>query len=99
MPNRRSKAQHDFGYTTYELAFKKKNCELLDVELNAAERRAILRQHVAELDQPKSSERPAGVGADDAIDETLYEVRAQLNASGLDTGRIDALIEQRKANG
>jgi hypothetical protein len=93
------RAQHDFGYTTYELAFKKKNCELLDVELNAAERRAILRQHVAELDQPKSSERSVGVGAnDDAIDEALYEARAQLNASGLDTSRIDALIEQRKAN-
>jgi len=95
------KAQRDFGYTTYELAFKKKNCELLDVELSAAERRAILRQHIAELDQPRSSERATGLGSDvsdDLIDEALYEKRAQLNASGLDTSRIDAVIDQRKAN-
>jgi hypothetical protein len=95
------KAQHEFGYTTYLLAFKRKNCELLDVELNAAERRAILRQHVAELDEPKSCERPVGLGADasdEVIDEALYEKRAQLNASGLDTSRIDAVIERRKAN-
>jgi len=94
------KAQRDHGYATYELAFAKKKCEMLDVELNAAERRAILRQHIAELDQANSSDRLAGSGGDasnDAIDEALYEKRSQLNASGLDTSRIDTLIEQRRS--
>jgi hypothetical protein len=92
------KAQRDHGYTTYELAWKKKYCDLLDVELSTAERRAILRQHMAEL------EEPVGGGltdqTDNAIDDALYEKRAQLNASGLDTSKIDAELERRKtANG
>jgi hypothetical protein len=94
------RAQRDHGYATYELAFARKKCEMLDVELNAAERRAILRQHVAELDQANSAERVPGLGtgaSDDMIDDALYEKRAQLNASGLDTSRIDAVIERRKS--
>jgi hypothetical protein len=95
------RAQRDFGYSTYELAFKKKNCEILDVELNAAERRAILRQHMAELEQSGSPRARSGLASDasdDVIDDALYEKRAQLNASGLDTSRIDAIIEQRKTS-
>ena len=37
-------AQRDHGYSSYELEWKKRTCEMLDVELSAAERRAILRQ-------------------------------------------------------
>jgi hypothetical protein len=37
-------AQRQFGGFNYELAHKKKQYELLDVELSAAERRALLRQ-------------------------------------------------------
>jgi hypothetical protein len=92
------KAQRDHGYTTYELAWKKKYCDLLDVELSTAERRAILRQHMAELEEPVGgglTDQP-----DDAIDDALYEKRTQLNASGLDTSKIDAELERRKtANG
>jgi hypothetical protein len=95
------RAQREFGYTTYELGWKKKQCEMLDVELNAAERRAILRQHLSELERQDASERRSGsdsaAGAD-GVDDALYEARAQLNASGLDTGRIDAIIEQRKSS-
>jgi hypothetical protein len=95
------RAQRDFGYTTYELGWKKKQCEMLDVELNAAERRAILRQHLSELERQDASERRTGsdsaAGADD-VDDALYEARAQLNASGLDTSRVDAIIEQRKSS-
>lgn len=90
------KAQRDYGYTTYELAWKKKNLEMLDVELSAAERRALLRQHIGEIDQSSGNRQ-----ADDCdvgeIDDALYERRAQLNASGLDTSRIDAVIARRKA--
>jgi hypothetical protein len=94
-------AQRDHGYTTYELGWKKKQCEILDVELNAAERRAILRQHLAELEQQHKAEQRGGSNAgesDDALDDALYEARAQLNASGLDTSRIDAVIERRKSS-
>jgi hypothetical protein len=92
-------AQRDYGYTTYELGWKKKQCEILDVELNAAERRAILRQHLAELEQQHGAEQRGGshaAASDDALDDALYEARAQLNANGLDTSRIDAMIERRK---
>ena len=91
------KAQRDHGYTTYELAWKKKYCDLLDVELSTAERRAILRQHMAELEEPAGGLIDQ---TDDAIDDALYEKRAQLNASGLDTSKIDAELDRRKsANG
>ena len=53
------KAQRDYGYSNYELEWKKRNCEILDVELSAAERRAILREHLAELDQSELTERKA----------------------------------------
>lgn len=91
--NQALRAQHDFGYTTYELAWKKKKCEMLDVELNEAERRAILAQHVKELHQDASgnSDPPSG----GAIDDALYEARAELQAHGLDTTRIDSVIQSR----
>jgi hypothetical protein len=89
------RAQRDFGFITYELAHKKKACELLDVELNAAERRAILQQHLSEL-APQDDDRPGKREPDaGALDDALYEIRAQLNASGLDTSRIDEILERR----
>jgi hypothetical protein len=87
------RAQQDFGYTTYELAWKKKNCELLDVELSAAERRAMLREHIAGLDQYGAS--PLEHRDGDEIDDVLYEARDQLRASGLDTTKLDAEISRR----
>jgi hypothetical protein len=92
-------AQWDHGYSSYELEWKKRTCEMLDVELSAAERRAILRQHLAELDQsePNGAGRASAGSADAALDDTLYEVRAQLLANGLDPSGIDALIQRRIA--
>lgn len=91
------RAQREHGYMTYELAWEKKNCEMLDIELSAAERRAILREHVAQraASREDASFDP-GVG-DDIVDDALYEKRAQLHAKGLDTSRIDAAIERRKS--
>jgi hypothetical protein len=93
------KAQRDHGYSSYVLEAKKRACEVLDVELNAAERRAILREHLAELDQPEMSGGQArnGGSGDAAMEEALYEVRTQLLANGLDTSRIDAVLQRRKA--
>jgi hypothetical protein len=92
------KAQRDHGYGSYELEWKKRSCEMLDVELSAAERRAILRQHLAEIDQSdvNGCERVRAAAGDDALDDALYEARAQLLANGLDVSRIDALIERRR---
>jgi hypothetical protein len=89
------KAQRDHGYGRYELEWKKRSCEILDVELNAAERRAILQQHLAELDGSEcadgaNAEKPS----DAALDDALYEARAQLLANGIDTSTID--LERRR---
>ena len=93
------KAQRDFGFTTYELAWKKKSCEMLDVELNAAERRAILRQHLGELDAPNERTAPAVEDdGDGALDDALLAARNELRAHGLDTSRIESLVERRRAS-
>jgi hypothetical protein len=93
------KAQRDYGYSSYELEWKKRSCEMLDVELSAAERRAILREHLAELDQAdvNRTQKVQADTSDAELDDSLYEARAQLLANGLDAGRIDALIERRRA--
>jgi hypothetical protein len=80
------RAQREFGYTTHELAWKKKNCELLGVELDAAERRALLQ----EARHPKAT---ASVPLSEAeLVEQLYAKREELRADGLDTSRIDAAL-------
>ena len=92
------KAQREHGYSNYELEWKKRNCEMLDVELSAAERRAILREHLSELHQA-DADRTESVRADigdAALDDALYEARAQLLANGLDVGRIDTLIDRHR---
>ena len=67
--------------------------DLLDLHLAAEERRAVLRQYLDRLqERDQSSDPRAG-----AIDDALYEARAQMHAHGLDTTRIDTLIEQRRA--
>lgn len=91
------KAQRDHGYGRYELEWKKRSCEMLDVELSAAERRAILQHHLAELDRSESADGASAEKPSDAdLDDALYEARAQLLANGLDTSRIDGLLERRR---
>jgi hypothetical protein len=80
------RAQREFGYTTHELAWKKKNCELLGVELDAAERRALLE----EARNPKVK-TPKALSEAELI-ERLYAKREELRADGLDTSRIDAAL-------
>lgn len=78
-------AQRKYGDSTYELAWKKKHLEMLDVELNAAERRVVLRQHRIELENPSG---------DDA-EERLYRERAEALADGDDSAieeEIDAMF-------
>jgi hypothetical protein len=77
-----------------ELAWKKLGVDLLDIELAIAERRAVLRQHFAELDRAMRGTN-AGSADADTMDNALYQARAQLNAHGLDTSSIDTILEWR----
>jgi hypothetical protein len=89
------RAQREHGYDSYALEWKKRNCEILDVELSMAERKAVLREHMAGFENPEDSGRLRRDPSDDEINEALHEARAQLRASGLDTGRIDAMLARR----
>lgn len=90
-------AQRAYGDVTYKVAWKKKTYEMLDVELSAAERRAILQQHVDEMDRPRQRIAHDRDETEETIDDALHERRAELAANGLDTGRIDDAIERRSA--
>jgi hypothetical protein len=88
-------AQRVYGHSTYELAWAKKKVEMLDVELSAAERRAILQQHVPELAPPgENTALPYNPSAK-AIDDALYARRDELRADGVDTAQVDSLIARR----
>lgn len=77
-----------------ELAWKRRQVDLLDIELAIAERRAILRQHFDELDRAMRGIN-SGAGDSAVLENALYEARAQLNAQGLDTSALDAALERR----
>lgn len=79
------KAQQEHGYLNYSLQWKKRQHEILGVDMDVEEMRALLR------DKKDKPEAP-----NDEITEVLYAYRDQLNAAGLDTTRIDALIKSRK---
>jgi hypothetical protein len=87
-------AQHELGG---ELAWKKRNIETLDLDLALAERRAILRQHLAEQRQISDSRNSSGLGSVNrsAVEEALHEARAQLRANGLDTSALDEILGGR----
>jgi hypothetical protein len=82
------RAQQEYGYTTHEIIHKKKQHELLDLDMEAEEKKAILRQHRNESDEN-----------DDGILDMLYRKRERLNARGLDTSKIDDVIERLQNGG
>jgi hypothetical protein len=93
------KAQREHGYDSYALEWKKRNCEILDVELSMAERKAVLREHMGQFEE---SSAPRGIrpgAGDDEVDGALHEARSQLRASGLDTSKIDAVLSRRNGKG
>jgi hypothetical protein len=89
------RAQREHGYDSYALEWKKRNSEILEVELTMAERKAILREHMAEFEGSPDANRLRPDASDDEVDEALHEARSQLRASGLDTGKIDAVLSRR----
>lgn len=83
------KAQEKHGDSTYELAWKKKHLEMLDVELNAAERRVVLRQHRIELEKPSEED----------VEERLYRGRAEALADGDDSAIEEEIDEMLARSG
>jgi hypothetical protein len=87
------RVQYELGYG---VIFNRRTADLLDAELAVAERRAVQRQHLKELENAKPAR--SGEGNDGMIDDALYEMRAHLHSGGMDTSRIDDIIEWRKLN-
>lgn len=79
------RAQREYGYLSHELVWKQRQVEVAGVELDAAERRALLRE------AQNGSGRSSPLTEDELI-EQLYAKREELRADGLDTGRIDAAL-------
>ncbi len=88
-------AQREHGSDTYALEWKKRKCEILDVELSMAERKAILREHLGEIEESSDAGGLRPDASDDEVDEALLEARSQLRASGLETGKIDDVLARR----
>jgi hypothetical protein len=89
------RAQREYGYDAYGLEWKKRKCEILDVELSMEERKALLREHTAALEASSGVQGLHAGAGDDEIDDALHDARSQLRASGLDTGKIDAVLVRR----
>jgi hypothetical protein len=87
------RTQYELGYG---VIFNRRSSDLLDAELAVAERRAIQRQHLKEIERAKPALSASDAG-NTLIDDALYEMRANLHAGGMDTSRIDDIIERRKS--
>lgn len=73
-------AQRKYGDSTYELAWKKKHLEMLDVEMNAEERRTVLRQHRISLErepQAAAEQRAEALADGEDVEEEIDEMLAR----------------------
>lgn len=89
------RAQREHGYDGYVLEWRKRASDLLEVELTMEERKAILREHRANFSGGENGNGLPRSARDDEVEEALHEARTQLRASGLDTGKIDAVLARR----
>ncbi len=83
-------AQNEHGYLKYVLAHKRQALEILEVELNQAERRSLFKEH-----EQQSYGRSTAVFDENVIEALLHQ-RAQMNAAGLPTAAIDAALRELK---
>ncbi|WP_194479221.1 hypothetical protein [Bradyrhizobium sp. CCBAU 53338] len=88
--NQALRAQREHGFSAYEIEWQKRQCERLDIELSAEERREILREHRT----AREGSRPEQVSSDE-ITNALLDARRQMRASGLNTTQIDTLLATR----
>jgi hypothetical protein len=84
-------AQEQYGFFNYKLAHRKKAAEQLAIEMDEAERRALLKKHLRQMEM---AEAPS-VETHTEIDDALLARRDQLNAAGLNTDAIDRIIRER----
>lgn len=86
-------AQKRYGETKYALTHQKQSYELLGVQLSIEELKAVHAKTVRDL-----GGEPAALPAPDdrEINDALLARREQLDANGLDTSKIDTVIESRK---
>jgi hypothetical protein len=71
-------AQRKHGELNYEIAHKKKNLELLDIELSEKERRALMRKQLEELDAGGNHRRRNEALADGDQDELDRQIREEV---------------------
>jgi hypothetical protein len=83
------RAQQEFGYISHQLTWQRKQAELAGVELDEAERRALLR----EARNPQVAASPRRLSVEELI-EQLYARREEMRADGLDTSAIDQALEE-----
>jgi hypothetical protein len=77
-------AQRELGELSYRIAHKKKQHELLDLDMLEADKRALLDGNSYDGD------------GDEAIDAALARYRQDLAADNLDTTQLDAVIRARR---
>lgn len=86
-------ARHACNDISHDIVRKRMLSDLLDAELNLAERRTVLRLDREERAAPHA--RPAP-GLSEEAEAALLHAREQLLAHGLDTSHIDALLDAHR---
>jgi hypothetical protein len=84
-------AERDLAYA---IASERLNGALLDLKMEGAERRAILRE-AAPSSAPKQLTDDRNQ-REKLFDDALYDARAKLRASGSDSQLLDAVVEDRQ---
>lgn len=84
-------AQVRYGGKTHELRHAKENLELLDIRLEEDERRALLRGQLRDIEEEQMAAE-----IDEDIAKILGEHRDALDSAGLDTSRVDRVLNRRR---
>ncbi len=87
-------AQQRYGNAPHELAYKKQQVEMLDLDVAAAERQHVLDEYYSDDDDDGYDDS----GDTDHVLDALYNARAVLLSHGHDTSSVDASIEAHKRN-
>jgi hypothetical protein len=83
-------AQVKYGAKKYEIRHLKENLEQLDLQLEEQERRALIRDQIQDIEGDDYAE------LDGEIDEMLGLHKDSLEAAGLDTSRVDRVLNRRR---
>lgn len=89
-------AQMEFGGMKYVLQHKKAALEIMEVELDMEQRKAILKDYLAKGTAAAGGDGGDGGDDDDEINDALQRYLQILTAKGLDTERLEAVIAARR---